>query len=81
MKTQQQRINNVIGQLEAIKKMMYEKKECFAILTQLKAAKSGVARIMHNHIQEHVMDCMQFCGTEEDKNRLQQLLHELGREK
>jgi DNA-binding FrmR family transcriptional regulator len=80
MKTQRQRINNVIGQLEAVKKMMDEEKDCFAVLTQLKAAKSGVSRVMHNHVQEHVMDCMQFCGTEEDKKRLQNLLDELSRQ-
>jgi DNA-binding FrmR family transcriptional regulator len=79
MKTQPQRINNVIGQLEAVKKMMDQKTDCFAILTQLKAARSGITKVMENHIQENVLDCMAFCGNEEDKKKLQNLLTELSK--
>lgn len=77
MKTQQQRINNVIGQLDAIKTMMNQEKDCFAILIQLKAVKSALSKIMYNHIQEQMLSCINLCGTDEDKKKLQDLLAEI----
>ncbi len=77
MKTPHQRINNVIGQLEAVKRMMDSKDDCFEILTQLKAAKAGVNTLMHNMIEDNFSECIQACGAAADRNRLKKLMKEM----
>lgn len=79
MKTQTQRINNVIGQLEAVKRMMEGEKDCFAILTQLKAAKAGIAKVTEHMVQDNFIDCVQFCGGKKEQERLKKLMQELVR--
>lgn len=50
-----QRLNNVSGQIEGVKKMMNENCECEKVLTQLKAVRSGVSSIMEEIVES------QFC--------------------
>lgn len=53
MKTTEQRINNIIGQLEGAKKMLNTKpKDCFAIMVQFKAIRSAVSSLMTKVIEE-----------------------------
>jgi len=42
MKTQEQLINNIIGQLKGISKMIEDEKDCFQVMTQIKAVKSAL---------------------------------------
>lgn len=57
MKTTQQRINNIVGQLEGAKKMLNCKdKECLTVIMQLKAARSAISSLM-NKLLEEEMDC------------------------
>jgi DNA-binding FrmR family transcriptional regulator len=58
MKSPQQRINNIIGQLEGIKRLIEAKdKDCFAVINQLKAAKSAVSSLMEKIIAEELVSC------------------------
>ena len=57
MKTTEQRINIIVGQLEGAKKMLNCKdKECLAVIVQLKAARSAISSLMSKLLEED-MDC------------------------
>lgn len=58
-KTQVPRINRAIGQLEAIKRMIDEKKHCADIMSQLRASRNAVKAIelgvLETHMKARVM--------------------------
>jgi len=59
MKTTEQRLNNIIGQLEGAKKMLAKKdRDCFSLLIQLKAAKSAVSSLMEKIVGEEFACCL-----------------------
>lgn len=58
MKSKQQRLNNVIGQIEGIKKMLDTQADCTQILTQLKAAKSALSGVMNTIVEEQFDTCL-----------------------
>ena len=59
MKTTEQRINNIIGQLEGAKKMLNnKKKDCFSLIVQLKAIKSAMASLMEVIIAGEFDHCL-----------------------
>ncbi len=65
MKSNTQRLNNIIGQIEGVKKMIDAKKDCLQIMTQLKAIKSGVAGVMDSLVEEQFDNCLQSLKTED----------------
>jgi len=68
MKSYEQLINNVIGQLNGIKKMMEkEDKDCFKTLTQMKAAKSAMGSVMNKFVKENFIECMGKCKSSEER--------------
>ncbi len=75
MKNPQQRINNIIGQLEGIKRLIDAKdKDCFAVINQLKAAKSAVSSLMEKIIAEELVACT-VPGKE--NNKLNKIIKEM----
>lgn len=59
MKTSEQRINNIIGQLEGIKKMLATpERNCFDIIVQLKAAKSALGSLLEQVISAELNQCL-----------------------
>jgi CsoR family transcriptional regulator, copper-sensing transcriptional repressor len=58
MKTQLQLVNNVIGQLSGIKKMMESEEECFKVLVQIKAAKAALDSFTAKYLQENFVECV-----------------------
>jgi len=59
MKTTEQRINNIVGQLNGIKKMLAVKNpDCFSIIIQLKAIKSAMGSLMEKIISEEFDSCL-----------------------
>jgi DNA-binding FrmR family transcriptional regulator len=58
MKNNQQLINNIIGQLQAVGRMMEEGKDCREIITQLKAARSATSSLMNRYIEENALSCL-----------------------
>lgn len=76
MKNIEQLINNIIGQLEGANKMIKEDKDCYSVLTQLKAAKSGVNTVMDRLIEKDILECTQG-KNEEEKEKMKQLIKEL----
>lgn len=59
MKTSEQRINNIIGQLEGVKKMLSEDaRDCVNLIVQLKAIKSAMASLMEKVIADEFSYCL-----------------------
>lgn len=58
MKSITQRLNNVSGQIEGVKKMVDTKADCLKVLTQLKAIKAAVGGVMDSVIEEQFNTCM-----------------------
>ena len=59
MKTDEQRANNIIGQLEGAKRMLLDKEcDCFAVLTQLKAARSATSALMDKIVEKEFSRCL-----------------------
>lgn len=69
MKSLQQRLNNIVGQVEGVKKMIDNQSDCVQILTQLKAVKSAVGGVMDGIIEEQFDTCMKSIK-KEDKTLL-----------
>ena len=61
MKTKEQRFNNIIGQLEGAKKMLQDpKRDCFALIIQMKAIKSAMSSLMEKIIVEEFASHFNF---------------------
>lgn len=59
MKTNEQRINIIIGQLEGVKKKLNSDKiDCFALINQLKAIKSGTDALMSEIMSAELDKCL-----------------------
>lgn len=68
-KTVNARLNNIIGQIEGIKRMVAKKSDCLQILTQLKAVRSAVGSVMDSIIEDQFNTCMKSIK-KEDKEML-----------
>lgn len=67
MKSIGQRLNNINGQVDGVKKMIQSKKDCVQILTQLKAIKSAVNGVMDALVEEKFESCMTSLKREDQK--------------
>lgn len=77
MKTQEQLINNIIGQLNGINKMIDSEKDCFQVLVQMKAVKSALGSVMDKYIEDNIVKCMKSCYGDKEQKILKKLLLEL----
>ena len=72
------RINRINGQMEAVKRMIAEKRYCPEILTQLRAVYSAVrsleASILEKHLQSCVKEAMQSKNSTESEQKIQELI-------
>lgn len=76
MKTSEQLINNIIGQLSGIKKMLDEKRECLDVLIQVKATRSALNALANKLATGGIVDCVKP-KTAADRVVLDNLLKEL----
>lgn len=59
MKTNEQRINIIIGQLEGIKKMLSKKEnDCTDLIVQLKAIKAALSSLLERIVSEEMGRCI-----------------------
>jgi len=58
MKSVTQRLNNISGQIEGVKKMLGNDSDCVEVLTQLKAIKSAIGSTMDSMVNEQFDTCM-----------------------
>lgn len=67
MKTKEQRLNNIIGQIEGIKKLIKKDAECVAVLTQLKAVKAAIGSVMDGVVEDQLNNCMKSLNSKDKK--------------
>ena len=78
MRTTEQKINNIIGQLEGIKNMLESNRSCTDVLTQLKASKAGLCAITAAFVEENILEQLsKDCA--KDKDELHKLIKELSK--
>ena len=58
LKTFQQRINNITGQLNAVSRMIEENKEYSDVVTQMKAARSALNSVLQIYTEEKLTECL-----------------------
>jgi len=76
MKTNEQLINNIIGQLNGVKKMMESEKKCSDVIIQLKAVKAAFNTLAARFITDSFVNCYSDIPKKE-KEHMQKLLIEL----
>lgn len=75
MKTPEQRINILIGQLESIKNKLAEKKsDCGLIMIQLKAVKSGLSSLMEEVLSTEFECCLRSGQKEKIKKIFKEII-------
>lgn len=57
MKTLEQRINIVIGQLGGIKEMLRDGRDCKEVIIQLKATKTAVNVVIAKYLESQIVSC------------------------
>lgn len=78
MKTTEQRINNIIGQLEGVKKMLANTPEdCLSILTQMKAVKSAMSSLTEKMLSTELDRCLKNGFIPTKKAKMEVILKEL----
>lgn len=77
MKTTEQRINNIVGQLNGVKKMLENKdRDCFAVIMQLKAGKSALDSLMSEIISAELDHCLR-AGPENKREEIEKIFKEI----
>lgn len=61
MKTYDQLLNNIMGQLNGVGRMIKNKEDCFQTLTQMKAARSALSSLMNKYMRENFQACLTQC--------------------
>lgn len=69
MKTNQQRLNNIVGQMNGIGKMMDANDDPIKVLTQMRAARSALNSLMSRYVQEHFWEFINSCSDKEESCR------------
>ncbi len=78
MKTNEQRINNIIGQLEGFKKNLRKSNyDCFQKIIQLKAIRSALLSLSEKVIQEELDTCLNSGFKKHQKNKLELIIKEI----
>lgn len=53
------RINRIVGQLNGIKKMLEEDRECEEIIIQIAAINKAIKSLGHEILENHVQNCIE----------------------
>ncbi|HQI13232.1 metal-sensitive transcriptional regulator [Candidatus Shapirobacteria bacterium] len=67
MKSIEQRINIIIGQLEGVKKMADRQDDCLKVLTQLKAIRSAVSGLIQTVVADKFDTCLSSLKKDDKK--------------
>lgn len=77
MKSSEQRINNIIGQLEGVKKMIANEQDCISVLTQMKALKSAISSLSVQILSNELDACLDKKIVASKKKKIEEILKEL----
>jgi DNA-binding FrmR family transcriptional regulator len=75
-KSKEQLLNNIIGQLEGIKNMIEQKKDCFDVIIQIKAVRSAFDNFTQVFSEENFIECSSQLNKKE-KEKMAKLLKEI----
>lgn len=67
------RLSRIIGQLQAIKRMTEEKRECGEVLIQISAARSALDSAAKIILQNHINTCIQDAVEKNDESAINDL--------
>lgn len=77
MKTPVSRLNNIIGQLNGAKKMLADNdRDCFALVIQLKAARSAISSLMEKLVGEEFDHCL-LNSRKYNKDKMEKIFKEI----
>lgn len=71
-------LNNVIGQLNGINKMILDNRDCVDVLGQMKAASSALSSLMSKYVAENATSCIADLAPKQ-KDTLSKLIKELSK--
>lgn len=64
------RLNRIAGQIEGIKKMIEDGRDCPDIISQLRAVRSAVKSVESNILEKHLQYCVALSfDSEKDRNK------------
>lgn len=81
MKNNKQLINNVIGQLEGINRMLERGEDCQKVIVQMKAVRSAMANIMDRYMHENISFCLKGIKNKKQNLEMKKIISELIRNK
>ncbi len=67
MKSVINRLNNIVGQIEGIKKMIVANQNCLLTLNQLKATKSAISSVMNTIIEQQLAHCIKSLNRDDQQ--------------
>jgi DNA-binding FrmR family transcriptional regulator len=77
MKTINQRIKNIVGQLQGVDNMLQAQPvDCLKVITQLKAARSAITALMDKYLESE-FDCCLHQTKGQDKEQLKKIVSEM----
>lgn len=71
------RIKNIQGQLSGISHMVEDGKDCVAVVTQLKASRAGIERVLEIFLESNLRNCISSSLSEKKKKEVKAILAEL----
>ena len=78
MKTPKALINNIIGQLNGVARMLEDDRDCLEILIQLKAARSALDSLASRLIESDLLRCAQ--AGPDQAAKIKKLIKELNKQ-
>jgi CsoR family transcriptional regulator, copper-sensing transcriptional repressor len=73
------RLSIIIGQLEGIKRMLQDQRECSDVLIQLSAARSALNSMSKIILENHINHCIEAAVEKNDKSALASLNNALNK--
>jgi DNA-binding FrmR family transcriptional regulator len=74
------RVRKVIGQLNAVERMLLDDRDCSEVLTQLVSARKGIKSLAEKLIHSHTHHCIEHAASPaEGRRKLRELLTVLER--
>jgi len=77
MKDNSQLINNLIGQLRGVDKMIQEGKNCFDVLNQIKAARSALDSLTTKYIEKEFTNFLKTCSSKNKEQACREFFSQL----
>ncbi len=78
MKTNEQRINNIIGQLEAFKKNVSSSNyDCYQKLIQLKSVRRALSSLSEKIVHDELNECLSSNLKQKEKEKIDIIIKEL----